>query len=73
MAEIPIIAIKDASNFPIPVTGYVSPYPTVVKVDTAHHIAAGMLVNTSGWALLSTKYIKVAEIRIKKTIILPRV
>jgi len=37
-----------AISFPIWVTGQMSPYPTVVKVATAHHIAAGILEKLSG-------------------------
>ena len=49
-----------ASKRPARVTGTRSPYPTVVSVTTAHHIAAGMLENTSDWASFSTKYISAA-------------
>jgi len=32
-----------AQNLPKIVTGYMSPYPTVVRVATDHHMVAGML------------------------------
>ena len=38
-----------------------SPYPTVVKVITAHHMLSPMFLNTSGWAPFSTKYTSMAE------------
>ena len=40
---IPGTAITAARTRPTGVTGTVSPYPTVVRVTTLHHIAAGML------------------------------
>jgi hypothetical protein len=40
---IPSMAMMLAKHFPIIVTGYISPYPTVVNVATAHHIVAGIL------------------------------
>src|SRR3990172_275512 len=45
---IPRIAITDAISLPKSVTGKTSPYPTVVNVVTAHHIAAGILEKASG-------------------------
>ena len=50
---IPIIDIMLAQNLPIQVTGYISPYPTVVNVATDHHIVAGILENLSGWTVFS--------------------
>jgi hypothetical protein len=47
------MAITLAQNLPMVVTGYISPYPTVVSVATDHHMVAGMLEKTSGWAPLS--------------------
>ncbi|MEO2004417.1 MAG: hypothetical protein ABGY41_09975 [Candidatus Poribacteria bacterium] len=37
-----------ANTWPQTVIGAMSPHPTVVSVDMPHHIAAGMLVKTSG-------------------------
>jgi len=42
-----------AQNFPTWVTGYISPYPTVVSVATDHHIVAGILEKDSGWTSFS--------------------
>ena len=36
--------------------GTTSPYPTVVSVTTAHHIAAGTLPKPAGWTSRSRKY-----------------
>lgn len=40
----------DVKTLPITVIGYISPYPTVVKVITAHQSVVNILVNTSGCA-----------------------
>lgn len=45
---IPRIAIMPAIIFPPTVTGYISPYPTVVNVATAHYKPENALSNTSG-------------------------
>ena len=58
----PNIADIEPKIFPIEVTGKMSPYPTVVKVATAHHIAEGMLENLSGWVSFSAKKTPVAQI-----------
>lgn len=42
------------------VTGTTSPYPTVVSVATAHHMASGMEPSLSGWTVRSTRYMTVA-------------
>ena len=49
---------------PIAVIGVTSPYPTVVKVATAHHIASGIEPNLSGWASFSNIYMPVEAINI---------
>ena len=48
IAAMPRMAITDPNSLPIVVIGYMSPYPTVVNVATAHHIVAGILVKTVG-------------------------
>lgn len=42
MTIMPVSMVSAATNFPSGVTGYTSPYPTVVTVASAHHIASGM-------------------------------
>lgn len=39
----PDIAQSDPTIFPHSVTGFMSPYPTVVMVTTAHQKASGIL------------------------------
>lgn len=45
MVSTPAMAHIDPTNFPPTVSGYMSPYPTVVIETTAHQKASGMLVN----------------------------
>ena len=53
----PQIITKAAISRPSGVIGTTSPYPTVVKVTTAHHKAAGTLPKATGWTSRSRKYI----------------
>lgn len=53
---IPKMLITDEHILPSGVIGTISPYPIVVSVLTPHHKAAGMLVNVSGCASFSIKY-----------------
>lgn len=46
------------SNFPITVTGYIYPYPTVSNVDAAHHMPEKTFLKVSGCALCSMLYIQ---------------
>ena len=52
----PQIITKAATSRPSGVIGTTSPYPTVVKVTTAHHNAAGTLPKVAGWTSRSRKY-----------------
>ena len=53
---IPRIITRLPATLPAAVTGVTSPYPTVVRVSIAHHIASGMLPNASGWTAPSSTY-----------------
>jgi len=50
---IPIMAMVASKIFPIGVIGYISPYPCVVSVATAHHNDSSAFSNLSGWACVS--------------------
>src|SRR3954454_24397487 len=52
----PQIITRAATTLPNPVLGTTSPYPTVVKVTTAHHNAAGTLPKVAGCTSRSRKY-----------------
>lgn len=60
-------AITADKIFPATVTGYISPYPTVVNVAIAHQRAEKALSNSFGWAECSMLYINTAEIIIRIT------
>ena len=45
---IPMMEATAPITFPIFVTGYMSPYPTVLIVATVHHMDAGTLENLPG-------------------------
>lgn len=51
----PIINIENVKTFPPMVIGYMSPYPTVVRVATSHHKLENIDVKTSGCAGFSKK------------------
>ena len=52
----PQIITMAATSRPSGVTGTTSPYPTVVRVTTAHHKAAGTLPKVAGCTSRSRKY-----------------
>ena len=52
---IPIKLMNEVKIFPPTVIGTISPYPTVVIVDIAHHIQANIELNSFGWTGFSKK------------------
>ena len=63
---IPTRLMTDAKIFPTAVTGYTSPYPTVVSVQIAHHSDAITFGNSFGCTGYSTVYMTMAENSIMK-------
>ena len=49
-----------ARTRPTGVIGTVSSHATVVRVTMLHHVSAGMLEDSSGWAFVAAKYPNVA-------------
>ena len=54
--------MNDVKIFPPTVIGTISPYPTVVIVETAHHIQANIELKSSGCTGFSKKYIPTEDI-----------
>ena len=63
----PIKTIKVAKTLPPVVIGYISPYPTVVNVVTAHHSEWNIDLNCSGCAGFSNSiYLQLLSTRQRK-------
>ncbi len=58
-----------ANAFPIVVTGYISPYPTVRRVEADHHMPEKAFLKASGWASCSTEYMQRDEATMRINII----
>ena len=64
---IPNIAIIALKILPTVVIGYISPYPTMVRVAIDHHKPENAFSNLSGCAVPSTLYIKTEAIIISRS------